>query len=387
MKPKHAFITLCTLFYLSINVMPLCAQSNYSMTYVVRVMKNGNIPYSGLVSLSYREQNKYGEHTTDALRKLDNYSPFVARVGGNGNAQFGSHGNPAMIKPEYFILKLIDSNGREVTRHRITSFRRTSKTRFNIEIDLPATSQTPSISGPPWNIPDLDMAFAYVAPGSFSMGSNDSDQEKPVHKVRITQGYWMGKYEVTQQQYQSIMGNNPSEFKEPSNPVEKVSWNDCVSFCRKLTERERRAGRLPKGNEYRLPTEAEWEYAARGGSRGRGTKYAGSDSIDSVAWYKDNSGEKTHPVGQKKANELGLYDMSGNVWEWCYDCYQEYSSGLQTDPADTSAGRGCTNLRGGAWCYDARASRVTCRFGWGLPATKKLRYVGLRLVLASPVRR
>ena len=137
----------------------------------------------------------------------------------------------------------------------------------------PDTSQTPRISGPaqegdPWSIPDLDMAFGYVAPGGFLMGSNDgSDSEKPVHRVRITQGYWMGKYEVTQQQYQSIMGNNPSEFKGTSNPVEQVSWNDCVSFCRKLTEQERRAGRLPEGYEYRLPTEAEWEYAARGASR------------------------------------------------------------------------------------------------------------------------
>jgi formylglycine-generating enzyme required for sulfatase activity len=241
------------------------------------------------------------------------------------------------------------------------------------------------VSGKDWQIPALGMELAYVAPGSFQMGSNDGhDNEKPIHTVRISQEYWVGKYEVTQQQYQSIMGNNPSNFKGTSNPVEKVSWNDSVSFCKKLTDQERRAGRLPEGYVYRLPTEAEWEYAARGGSRGRDTQFAGSNTIGDVAWYKDNSGSKTLPVGQKQANELGLYDMSGNVWEWCQDWWERYSSGSQTDPV--GPGKGSRRvLRGGCWRDPASLCRVAIR-GIGTP-TRAYDILGFRVVLAPPVGR
>jgi len=237
----------------------------------------------------------------------------------------------------------------------------------------------------PWFIPDLGMVFAYVAPGHFQMGSNDGNgSEEPVHMVRISQGYWMGKHEVTQQQYQSITKNNPSRSKGHNKPVEFVSWCDAVSFCQKLTDQERRAGRLPKGHEYRLPTEAEWEYAARGGSCGRNAQYAGSNTIGDVAWYKDNNRSTTHPVGQKKANELGLYDMSGNVCEWCHDWYEEYDSSSQTDPAGPDTGSERV-YRGGSWCFNASSCRVASRY-YGTP-TLTYYGVGFRVVLASPVRR
>jgi sulfatase modifying factor 1 len=264
-----------------------------------------------------------------------------------------------------------------------------------IQLDQPgARSVTKSVTleeasglapGDAWAVPELDMAFAYVAPGSFQMGSNEGEiDEKPVHTVTLSQGYWMAKHEVTHRQYEAIMGDHSNIFKGNNNPVEKVSWNDAVVFCRTLTKQERQAGRLPEGYEYRLPTEAEWEYAARGGSDGSSANYAGSSSIDDVAWYKDNSGKKTHPVGQKQANELGLYDMTGNVWEWCLDWYGEYPSEAQTNPTGPSTGS-YRVLHGGAWYCDTSLCRVTLRYRF-TPASA-YGFLGFRVALAPPVRR
>jgi len=252
-----------------------------------------------------------------------------------------------------------------------------------------APTQATLVSGPMpgknWKIPALGMELAYVASGSFQMGANNGDEdEKPIHVVEINQGYWMGKYEITQQQYESIMGSNPSSFLGDNNPVVNVSWNDSVSFCRKLTDQERRAGHLPQGYEYRLPTEAEWEYAARGGSHGRSTKYSGSDKIDQVAWYDGNSGRKTHPVGQKQANELGLCDMSGNVWEWCLDWKDDYPSGSQAGLVGPDAGPSRVD-RGGSWLGSASYCRVANRHS--IPPTNTGIALGFRAVLAPPVRR
>jgi formylglycine-generating enzyme len=208
-----------------------------------------------------------------------------------------------------------------------------------------------SESAPAAATTDYGIEMVFVKGGTFTMGctaeqGNYGDDEKPAHQVTVSD-FYMGKFEVTQKQWREIMGTNPSYFKNCDDcPVEQVSWNNIQEFIKKLNQKT--------GKKYRLPTEAEWEFAARGGveTHGRASKkYAGSNNIDDVAWYSENSNSKTHPVGQKQPNELGLYDMSGNVWEWCSDWYGSYSSGSQTNPQGPSSGFDCV-IRGGSWdCY------------------------------------
>ncbi len=176
--------------------------------------------------------------------------------------------------------------------------------------------------------------------------------------VTLTKDYWIGKYEVTQKQYEAVMGNNPSEFKGDNRPVEYVSWHDAKAFCDKLNELYR--DKLPAGYRFDLPTEAQWEFAARGGNKSKGYKYSGSDDIGDVAWYLGNS-NLHHDVGQKRPNELGLYDMTGNVWEWCRDWYDDsYSGYAVTDPTGPQKGSNRV-LRGGSWYYSADYCRVAYR--------------------------
>ncbi len=200
--------------------------------------------------------------------------------------------------------------------------------------------------------------MVHVEGGTFTMGAtseqgDDADaDEKPAHRVTLS-SFSIGKYEVTQEEWQAVMGNNPSNFKGAKRPVEQVSWDDCQEFIRKLN--------AMTGKQFRLPTEAEWEYAARGGSQSRGYKYAGSNNLDNVAWYYSNASSQTHDVGGKQPNELGLYDMSGNVWEWCQDWYGDYSSSTQANPRGASSGSNRV-YRGGVWNYDARYCRVSLRY-------------------------
>jgi len=217
--------------------------------------------------------------------------------------------------------------------------------------------------------------LVFVEGGTFTMGATSEqgsevwDDEKPAHKVTVSD-FYIGKHEVTQAQWKAVMGSNPSHFKGDNLPVDSVSWDDCREFIRKLNERT--------GLRFRLPTEAEWEYAARGGNQSRRYKYSGSDDLGSVAWYGGNSGNKTHPVGQKRANELGLYDMSGNVGEWCLDWKRDYSSFSQTNPMGPVSGAYRVR-RGGSWYGYARRCRVSDR---GVcPPTLRLSTLGLRLVL------
>lgn len=193
---------------------------------------------------------------------------------------------------------------------------------------------------------ELETNMVYVEGGTFMMGAT-SDQgldtkewEKPVHQVTLS-SYYICKYEVTQDLWEAVMGSNPSYFKGGKLPVEQVSWEDCQVFITKLNQLT--------GKNYRLPTEAEWEYAARGGKRSNGYKYAGGNSLDDVAWHYGNCGTKstTHDVGTKRFNELGLYDMSGNVEEWCQDWYGFYSSESQTNPRGATSSLGRV-IRGGA---------------------------------------
>ena len=221
----------------------------------------------------------------------------------------------------------------------------------------------------------VSLEMVYVEGGSFDMGatteqgSNADSDEKPVHSVTLSD-YYIGKCEVTQELWEAVMGSNPSNLKGAQNPVENVSWNDCQNFISRLNSLT--------GRTYRLPTEAEWEYAARGGNKSRHYKYSGSGNIGNVAWCADNSGYKTYAVGTKSPNELGIYDMSGNVWEWCSDRYGGYSAGAQTNPQGPSSGsrRVC---RGGSWCLSADYCRVSHRFSYDPGFSSD--YYGLRLVL------
>ena len=215
----------------------------------------------------------------------------------------------------------------------------------------------------------VSFEMIFVEGGTFQMGSNDGDDdEKPVHSVTLSD-YYIGQTEVTQELWQAVMGSNPAIFeKGPTLPVYYVSWNDCQEFISKLN-------RLT-GGRFRLPTEAEWEYAARGGNKSRGYKYSGSDNLGSVAWYKDNSGDEVHPVGSKSPNELGLYDMSGNVYEWCSDWYGSYPSSPQTNPTGASSGSRRV-LRGGSCINGESLCRSAIRFIYD-PSHRIYNY-GLRL--------
>lgn len=214
-----------------------------------------------------------------------------------------------------------------------------------------------------------------VEGGTFRMGATseqeddaDSD-EKPVHSVTLS-SYYIGKTEVTQALWQAVMGSNPSNFKGADLPVECVSWDDCQEFIQKLN-------RLT-GRNFRLPTEAEWEFACRGGNNSCGYKYSGSNNLANVAWYDDNSDGQTHPVATKAPNELGIYDMSGNVWEWCADWYANYTSYSQTDPTGPQSGS-YRVYRGGSWIYYARDCRSSLRDD-SFP-TNRFCSLGLRLAL------
>jgi formylglycine-generating enzyme required for sulfatase activity len=227
--------------------------------------------------------------------------------------------------------------------------------------------------------------LAWIPPGQFTMGSPDSERDRydwegPQTQVTISQGFWMSKYEVTQGNYQAVMGSNPSYFTgDLQCPVEQVTWFAAVDYCAKLTVRERAAGRLPVGYVYRLPTEAEWEYACRAGTTTR--FYYGDDYTDlgQYAWYAGNSGYKPYPVGLKRPNKWGLYDMYGNVWEWCLDWFGTYPGGSATNPVGPDSGS-FRVYRGGGWRSGGKHCRSAFRPN---TATDDRGYaLGLRPVLA-----
>jgi formylglycine-generating enzyme required for sulfatase activity len=219
----------------------------------------------------------------------------------------------------------------------------------------------------------IGMKLVWIPSGEFQMGSNDQDTEKPIHTVKISKGYFMGIYEVTQEQYQKVMGNNPSHFKGDDNlPVEQISWNEAVEFCKKLSQKE--------GKTYRLPTEAEWEYACRAGTTTAYSFGASDSQLGEYAWYK---GIQSHPVGALKPNAWGLYDMLGNVLEWCQDWYASdwYSKGSAENPLNESYGnKEGRVLRGGCWAHDPTLCRVSSRDG-GSP-DYQFGFIGFRIVLS-----
>lgn len=217
----------------------------------------------------------------------------------------------------------------------------------------------------------LHHEMIFVEGGTFQMGSSSGESdEKPVHSVTLS-AFNIGKYEVTQAQWTAVMGNNPSSFSGCENcPVENVSWYDVQDFIRKLNAQT--------GKNYRLPTEAEWEYAAKGGEKSRGCTYSGSNDLGSLAWHYINSGSKTHAVGGKQANELGIYDMTGNVGEWCSDWHGTYNSYSETNSTGALTGN-FRLLRGGSWSDLANFCRSASR-NWGVPGGS-YDFGGFRLVL------
>jgi len=239
-------------------------------------------------------------------------------------------------------------------------------------------TESPIIS--PLIDPVVGIEMIFVKGGTFAMGctaeqNNCSDDEKPVHNVTLND-FYLGKYEITQKQWEQVMANNPSKFKGDSLPVENVSWNDARLFIATLNLMNTMAGK-----KYRFPTEAEWEYAARGGLKSSGYMYSGSNNINDVAWYESNSDDKTNHVETKIANELGIYNMSGNVSEWVNDWYDKeyYQKSLQANPKGPNLGSGRV-YRGGGWYLEAEHCRVSFRANYA--PNNHFEYLGFRLALS-----
>jgi formylglycine-generating enzyme required for sulfatase activity len=226
----------------------------------------------------------------------------------------------------------------------------------------------------------------FIPPGSFRMGSPTNEvgrlsDEGPQTVVTLTKGFYMSKYKVTQKDYQWVIGTYPSVFTgDDSRPVETVSWEDATNYCARLTQRERAARVIPANCVYRLPTEAEWEYACRAWTS---TRFSYGDdptymSLAKYAWYGDNSGRITHPVGQKSPNPWGLYDMHGGLWEWCQDWYGPYPGGSVIDPQGPATGA-YRVFRGGSWGCEGEECRSASR---DFNPEGETGYVGFRVVLA-----
>ena len=286
-----------------------------------------------------------------------NANSFEASVSGNSLAVTATG-----LKAEttyYYRMRLNTENGKVESE---------TKTFVTNNPNDPNNPNTFTVNG-------VSFEMVYVEGGTFDMGAtteqgSDAEyREYPVHSVTLN-GYYIGKCEVTQELWEAVMDYNPSYIIGAQKPIDNLSWNDCQEFVSRLNSLT--------GMTFRLPTEAEWEYAARGGNQSSHYKYSGSNNIFDVAWYGDNSGGSTHAVGTKSPNELGIYDMSGNVWEWCSDWYGGYSAGAQTNPQGPSSGS-YRVLRGGSWDDNARDCRVSLRY-LNVPYLS-FYYGGLRLVL------
>ena len=231
-----------------------------------------------------------------------------------------------------------------------------AKTEASREVDIKSKREVERIAkfeadgGKVYEVKGVKFAMVEVEGGTFKMGDNSNLDSKPIHKVKLN-GFAIGQTEVTQDLWKAVMGYNPCNPEGAKLPIENVSWNDCQTFIQKLNQLT--------GQQFRLPTEAEWEYAARGGNLSKGYKYSGGNSIEEVAWFSDNSDYKLHVVAEKAPNELGIYDMSGNVYEWCQDWYGDYSSEPVSNPTGPNSGEQRI-YRGG--CYsDAESMMIVAK--------------------------
>jgi formylglycine-generating enzyme required for sulfatase activity len=248
------------------------------------------------------------------------------------------------LKADDYIVQFFPQSGSSPITKEVSIQVGKSET-INFEVSAPNQQNNNTTNNSNLLLPEM----VFVQGGTFTMGCTAEqgtdcwDNEKPAHTVTLS-SFYIGKYEVTQAQWEAVMGDNPSEFKYCENcPVENVNWNDCQVFIQKLNAKT--------GKNYRLPTEAEWEYAARGGNMSKGYKYAGSSVLDDVAWYEGTSNKKTYPVGQKLPNELGIYDMSGNVDEWCSDYWKDsYNAFAENNPRGPEIGDYHV-FRGGSWIH------------------------------------
>jgi len=230
-----------------------------------------------------------------------------------------------------------------------------------------------------YRLGDVEFKMIYVKGGTFEMGETENypelDRDDPTTCMVTLSDYYIGETEVTQALWFEVMGKCPSFFQgDDMLPMENVSWQDCITFINKLNDLI--------GSDFRLPTEAEWEFAARGGTLSHGYGWSGSDNADEVAWYDNNSSGKTHPVKTKAPNELGIYDMSGNVWEWCEDRYSDYTSTPKTNPKGAKSGTLRVD-RGGSWYNQRRKVCITHR---GIYSSNfKNKFTGLRLATSTPM--
>ncbi len=303
--------------------------------------------------------------------KLDGYLPV--------KVNFADYGIAGVEPLSTYILTLVLPNVTDFSAISTSSSTSSSSLSSSSSSTSNITQSDPTTSDDKktFTVNGVSFTMIRVEGGTFTMGAtseqgNDAyDSEKPAHQVKLS-SYSIGETEVTQELWEAVMSGNPSNIKGAKRPVDQVSWDDCLEFIKKLNKLTKKS--------FRLPTEAEWEYASRGGSKCNGYKYSGSNTLGDVAWYTDNSGYTTHNVATRQSNELGLYDMSGNVWEWCSDWYGSYSSGNQTNPQGANSGRTRVG-RGGGWGSIARYCRSSYRDSYD-PGSRDIG-LGLRLVLSE----
>lgn len=357
--------------------------------HLIEVKKNGYRSQQKTIQLSQQQKLDvvFGELVAILGNLSVNYKPFGAEVYVDGKKLGQS--------PRVFNGLLVGNHQVEVRKDGYTTdkksvtisegqtmsisgtlYSNTASSSNGYASNSSLSSGSNEISIPVKNGITIDMVK--VEAGTFMMGAtpemkNSWTEERPIHQVTLTNDYYIGKYEVTQSLWCALMDNNPSYFKGDNLPVEQVSWDDCQKFINKLND--------ITGRKFRLPTEAEWEYAARGGKKSRGYQYSGSNKISDVAWYSSNSEHKTQPVGLKLANELGLYDMSGNVDEWCFDRFGFYSALSQTNPLGADDGI-CRVYRGGSWEQTAGFCRSSDRSNYGT-SKNRIYNLGFRLALSE----